>query len=373
MAALVIGTTFGRGINSDGFQGLYPVLIAISAFSQRSPRRLYVIGFFCLLWILLLYFFEVNGLYANQVAGLDLSSKSVFLAFNISFVVLLLQITIQNLVQANVRLEAAREEALAAKLQAENANRAKSAFLANMSHELRTPLNAIIGYSEGMIEEAEFDDAFHLEDIYIQDLQSIQLAGRHLLGIISDILDISKIEAEMVDIQPMLFEVDVLFYEVIDTTQPLIERNQNHLNVEITIPPGTMLATDRLKLKQIILNLLSNAAKYTQEGTIWFRAYFVDQSPAGKGYGPYLCVEVEDTGVGIPPHHLKTIFEAFKQADNSITRSFEGTGLGLAICKRFVELLEGEIDVTSTIAQGSLFTIHIPKEIKILEPIPLGE
>ncbi|MEM7801103.1 MAG: ATP-binding protein [Chloroflexota bacterium] len=364
LMALMVGTLFGTGINSPGLLPLFPILIAISAFSEANPRRMFIIGFLCIIWIMLLYVLEVNGVYAGKESALDLPARASLIAFTIVFVIMLLQFTIQNLISTNRKLEDARQDALSAKFDAERANRAKSEFLANMSHELRTPLNAIIGYSEGIIEEAEYDESFHLDEIYVQDLQSIQTAGRHLLGIISDILDISKIEADKMVAHLIRFEIGPLLSEVVDTVHPIADRNKNQIILDSNFPLESMIKTDRLKVKQILLNLMSNAAKYTQDGIIFLR---LNWDPLDI----LLRIEVEDNGIGIAPEHLDTIFDAFNQTDNSLTRTFQGTGLGLAICQRFIELLDGEIKVTSEINRGTKFVVTLPLELVLPRSEPI--
>lgn len=259
-----------------------------------------------------------------------------------------------------------------AKAAAEAANRAKSAFLANMSHELRTPLNAIIGYSEILLEESE--DLGSEE--FIPDLQKIQIAGRHLLCLINDILDISKIEAGKMELYLETFEIQTLVENVIATAKPLIQKNNNTL--ESICPPdiGTLYA-DLTKIRQVLLNLLSNAAKFTTEGTITFEVSrdlcWIPQTPLNSSLGasgdlngnplgsasPCIIFRVTDTGIGMSPEQMNQIFNAFSQADPSTTRKYGGTGLGLAISQRFCEMMGGEISVSSQVGVGSIFTVRL--------------
>jgi signal transduction histidine kinase/CheY-like chemotaxis protein len=230
--------------------------------------------------------------------------------------------------------------------QLEMASEHKSAFLASMSHELRTPLNAIIGYSE-MLHETAQDDG---QEEFLPDLVRIRDAGRHLLGLINDILDLSKIEAGKMDLY--LEEVDLagLVEEVRSIVEPLAAANANLL--EIVGPPalGT-LYTDRTKLKQSLLNLLSNAGKFTHEGRVE-----LEVRPAGSE----ISFIVSDTGIGMTEEQQGRLFQAFSQADASTSRQYGGTGLGLAITKHFCEMLGGRITVESTLGQGSTFTIALP-------------
>ncbi|BAP56591.1 PAS domain S-box [Thioploca ingrica] len=237
-----------------------------------------------------------------------------------------------------------------AKMTAEAANLAKSQFLANMSHELRTPLNAIIGYSEMLKEEAV---DLEPED-FIPDLERIHAAGNHLLGLINDVLDLSKIEAGKMELHLESFTLSALLQEVISTVQPLIEKNTNTLEIICTEPLGEMYA-DMTKLRQILFNLLSNAAKFTENGLI-----FIEVNRQQQDDEDWIYCRVADDGIGITHEQRAKLFRAFTQADASTTRKYGGTGLGLAITKQFVEMMGGRIDLISAFGQGSLFTIKLP-------------
>jgi len=227
---------------------------------------------------------------------------------------------------------------------AEAASRAKSQFLANMSHELRTPLNAVIGYSE-MLEEDAVEEG---NEQAANDLQRIKAAGRHLLQLINDVLDLSKVEAGRVELCRESVDVRSLVADVATTVRPLVARKENRLDVRIGEDVGS-LDTDLTRLRQVLFNLLSNAAKFTEKGTIRLEAFRRDGA---------LFFAVEDTGIGMTPDQLLRVFEPFSQADESTTRKFGGTGLGLAICKEYCKLLGGEIEVHSEPGQGSRFTIR---------------
>jgi signal transduction histidine kinase/CheY-like chemotaxis protein len=249
----------------------------------------------------------------------------------------------------------AQDELLKAKYVAEEASRAKSTFLANMSHELRTPLNAIIGYSEMLEEEAH--DSATAETV--QDLQKIKSAGKHLLALINDVLDLSKIEAGKMSLHLETFEVSGMIEEIVTTLQPAIEKNMNTLWVHLAQDVGMMHA-DITKVRQILFNLLSNACKFTDHGTI---SVDVDQSTE-QGQD-WLRFRVTDTGIGISAKQKENLFQEFVQADTSIARKYGGTGLGLAITHRFVQLMKGRIGVESEPGEGSTFTVHIPAQVKL--------
>ena len=250
-------------------------------------------------------------------------------------------------ITARKQAEAAIEEARNA---AEQANQTKSEFLANMSHELRTPLNAIIGYAQILQEDAADEG----QDAMVPDLKKIESAGKHLLGLINDILDLSKIEAGRMEVYLESVSVPALAEEVRTLTAPLAASNGNR--VEITIGPGVeTIQTDLTKLKQSLLNLVSNACKFTKDGRVGLSV-----TTDGRAEDPHIVFEVQDSGIGMTPEQQARLFQAFSQADSSTTRKFGGTGLGLAITKRLCNLLGGDIEVSSEAGAGSRFTITLP-------------
>ena len=259
----------------------------------------------------------------------------------------------QELEEEVFQRKQAQEELSKAKHAAEEANRAKSTFLANMSHELRTPLNAIIGYSE-MLEE-ETRDTGKIENV--QDLKKIQAAGKHLLALINDVLDLSKIEAGKMGLHLETFDVPQVIEEMVTTLQPAAAKNSNSVNVRVAENVGTMKA-DITKVRQILFNLLSNACKFTDHGTI---SVDVDQIKAEDKE----CIQfrVSDTGIGISAQQRQNLFQEFAQADSSIARKYGGTGLGLAITHRFVQLMKGQINVESEPGKGAVFTVQLPTQI----------
>ncbi|HZO33153.1 MAG TPA: ATP-binding protein, partial [Chloroflexota bacterium] len=227
------------------------------------------------------------------------------------------------------------------------ASQHKSQFLANMSHELRTPLNAIIGYSEMLQEEAEESDA----DAFLPDLQRINAAGKHLLGLINDILDLSKIEAGRMDLFVEAFEVGQLVRDVEAIVQPLMDKNANALVVTCPDNAGEMQA-DLTKVRQTLFNLLSNAAKFTDHGTITLTVQ--------READDCITFAVADTGIGMTEEQLGRLFEAFSQGEASTRSQYGGTGLGLAISRHFCRLMGGDLTVTSVYGQGSTFTMRLP-------------
>src|ERR1700722_14493425 len=246
-----------------------------------------------------------------------------------------------------------QEELLSAKHAAEDANRAKSAFLANMSHELRTPLNAIIGYSE-MLEE-ETQELGKLENV--KDLQKIQGAGKHLLSLINDVLDLSKIEAGRMGLHLETFEVAPLIEEMINTLHPAFMKNSNVVHPHPPKGPGSRRA-DITKVRQILFNLLSNASKFTDHGTI---SVEVDRSTIGDQ--DWIRFQVADTGIGITPKQKANLFQEFTQADVSIARRYGGTGLSLRISDRYARRMKGRLSVASAPVRGSIFPVHIHSRV----------
>ena len=253
------------------------------------------------------------------------------------------------------KLELNNAELLESQKAAEAANAAKSTFLANMSHELRTPLNAIIGYSEMLIEDAEDEN----ED-FIPDLDKINGSGKHLLGLINDILDLSKVESGKMELFIEEFELSKILKEIEATIKPLVEKNNNKLKVEIESGIKTIKA-DITKIRQIVLNLLSNSSKFTKDGDIIFS--IIKSTSMENAYD----FVVSDSGIGMSQEQVDKVFKPFTQADEKTTRKFGGTGLGLTITKMFAEMMGGEINLKSKEGKGTTFTVTIPKVVKELK------
>jgi signal transduction histidine kinase len=261
----------------------------------------------------------------------------------------------QELHQSNAALARAREEA-------DVANRTKSAFLASMSHELRTPLNAIIGFSRLVMRRSKEV----LPTRQYENLEKILVSAEHLLALINDILDLSKVEAGKMDLYLETFDLADMLRDVSTTVQPLVEKNANTLVMQCANDLGTMRA-DLTKVRQALLNLLSNASKFTQRGAIGLTA-----SRQVEDGVDWITLSVTDTGIGMTPEQMGKLFQAFSQAETSIAGQYGGTGLGLAITRKFCQMMGGDITVTSEVGQGSTFTMRLPAEVSDskAEPAP---
>ena len=280
-----------------------------------------------------------------------------------------LQRTYAELAESNLTLEgkvAARTRELGhmtqlaeeARQQAEAASRTKSSFLASMSHELRTPLTAIIGFSEMLLAEAQAESRTEAAD----DLQRIMDSAKHLLHLINEILDLSKIEAQKMELHLERFEVANILREVGNTITPLVKQRANRLVVTAAADLGSINA-DITKLRQSLLNLLSNANKFTEQGEVRLTVERFTRDGAA-----FISFAVSDTGIGMTPEQLGKLFQAFQQADSSTSRKYGGTGLGLVITRKFCELMGGTVHVSSELGKGSTFTIELPAEVKKPEP-----
>jgi PAS domain S-box-containing protein len=258
----------------------------------------------------------------------------------------------------------AEDEMLHAKDAAEAANRAKSEFVANMSHEVRTPLNAVIGYSEMLQEVAE---ERHEQDL-LPDLRRIQTAGKHLLGLINNVLDLSKIEAGKMQLCVERFPARQAISDVVGTIGPLVDKNANRLEVECEEELGYMMA-DETRMRQVLFNLLSNACKFTEGGVIRLEAKRRRSDGA-----QWVEFRVADTGIGMNREQIDRLYHPFMQADASTTRKYGGTGLGLAISRRLCQMMGGDLSVESELGKGSVFSVRLPADGRVVDdPDGLGE
>jgi len=257
-------------------------------------------------------------------------------------------------------LTAAQIEAHAQRAAAVSASNAKSDFLANMSHELRTPLTAIIGYSEILIEDVQTNQLGES----VRRLQGITRAGRHLLEMINGLLDLAKIEARKMDLFVATYSLTDLLAEVTQIARPLMAKNRNAFRVINTDPTLNEMRSDEAKLRQCLINLLGNAAKFTQDGTVTLtvRRETAPEGASGAS-APWAAFDVTDTGIGMTPDQLSRVFESFSQADPTIARRFGGTGLGLTLTRQYCEMIGGLLSVKSTPNQGTTFTLKVPTRL----------
>ena len=254
---------------------------------------------------------------------------------------------LDKVINKNIELAVAKDSAA-------DANKAKSTFMANMSHELRTPLNAIIGYSEILEEDAQSKK----DNMALEDIGKIQSAAKHLLHLINEVLDLSKIEAGYMTLYTEDVELSVLIDEVIAVLCPLLNQNNNRIRLHFA-KDLQVIHTDMIKLRQILFNLISNSTKFTENGEITLTV---------KQENENLFITVADTGIGMNQSQIDNLFQPFTQADISTTRKYGGTGLGLAITKQFCELMNGTISLCSTPGKGSVFSVQLPLNINNTQP-----
>jgi signal transduction histidine kinase len=360
IAVTLFGAYFYGGVSSPFLPWL--LIALLNGLFYLSDRPFSVLGIFAVNFACFLAFWMLTGALPDRVpmermsvVGLvSVASATLYMAWVAIYYGLLL--ASESALQREVlRHRNTAERLLAAKEKAEKANKDKSIFLAKMSHELRTPLNAVIGYSEILLEDCEPS----ADPQRYKDLGRINAAGKHLLSLVADVLDISRIEANALHLNVERFSLPRLIESVAATSQVLLERNHNQLVLNIDPAIGIM-QSDETKLRQSLLNLMSNSAKFTTHGvvTLSARRYRV-------GGGDWVEIAVGDTGIGIAAEDLKTLFQDFHQIRGASNRRGEGTGLGLALTQRLCALMGGGISVDSELGHGACFTIRVPECLSV--------
>jgi signal transduction histidine kinase len=348
----VFGSFFYGGVRSPFLPWfLTAQMLGFFYLSDRTPMVLGIIGANLAAFSVA---YLMNGSFPERVPVGNLSTVGMIsvCAATIYNSMMAIYYAYVMVAQSALQQESKKHIETAAKLRiakgdAESANEAKAVFLAKMSHQLRTPLNAIIGYSEILLEDTEASG----EAVDAQELQSINKAGRHLLSLVSDVLHMPKIDSEDVDVRLQPVDLDHCLEEVVATCRNLISQNGNAFILEKPEQLGT-IETDELRLRQILINLLGNAGKFTKNGKVVLRAKRVDEEDREQ-----MLICVQDTGIGIPPEAISKLFKNFNQVNSDL---YGGTGLGLAVSQKLAQLLDGEISVESRPGRGSEFTLRLP-------------
>jgi len=348
----VFGSFFYGGVSSPFLPWfLTAQMLGFFYLSDRTPLVLGIIGAnlagFCVAYL-------VNGSFPERIPVSNLSTVGMIsvCAATIYNSMMAIYYAYVMVAQSALQQESKKHIETATKLRvakadAERANEAKAVFLAKMSHQLRTPLNAIIGYSEILLEDTDASE----EGTDTQELQSINKAGRHLLSLVSDVLHMPKIDSEDVDVKLHPVDLDHCLEEVVATCRNLISQNGNAFILDKPDALGT-IQTDELRLRQILINLLGNAGKFTKNGKVVLRAKRLE-----AGGGEQMLISVQDTGIGIPAQAIPSLFKNFNQVNSEM---YGGTGLGLAVSQKLAQLLNGEISVESRPSRGSEFTLRLP-------------
>ncbi|MBB4066082.1 sensor histidine kinase [Gellertiella hungarica] len=360
----LFGTYFYGGVSSPFLPWL--IIALLLGFFYLSDRPLAVVGLFAANFLVLIAAYTAFG-FPELVAISKLAPVGWISIISATVYMSWMAVYYSNVM--SMRSEIERETELArvameklqeAKKHAETANQAKSIFLAKMSHELRTPLNAVIGYSELMMEMMKPETASSQKE---QDLKRINSAGKHLLSLVNDVLDLSKIESNTIEINEESFDADDFCNQVIATAEPLVKANGNSFVVQSPARLGKVTG-DQTKLRQVILNLLSNAAKFTRNGTV---SLIVRRKTIGSG--EWVEIQVVDTGIGIAREDIARLFQNYAQASAQTSVKYGGTGLGLAISQKLCALMGASITVTSEPGRGSCFTVRIPVDAAREAPV----
>jgi signal transduction histidine kinase len=366
----LVGSFFYGGLSSPFLPWLLVALLL--GFFYLSERPLLVLGVFAANLAGFYGAYALRGSFPELVPLSALSGVGLISVFTATIYMSWMAIYYVSMIalRSELEREAERHRTTAVRLRqakdlADRANRSKSIFLAKMSHELRTPLNAVIGYSELLLETVEPTEK---SDEKLADLRRINAAGRHLLALVTDVLDLNTIESNTVTLTIETFDLNPLLDDVVGTVERLVAQSGNRLVV--TRRPDQLGAaqSDPTKLRQVIINLLSNAAKFTTDGVVTLSAKR-EVSPAGD----WIEIAVQDTGIGIAKENLGKLFQDFGQATNDTSAKYGGTGLGLAVSQKFCVLMGGGISVTSEPGRGSCFTVRIPAVINVEEQVEVRQ
>lgn len=353
----LFGTYFYGGVSSPFLPWL--IIALLLGFFYLSDRPMIIVGLFAANFLGLIAAYTAFG-FPEIVPLSKLASVGWISIFSATIYMSWMAVYYSNVMSMRSEIEketelarVATEKLQEAKKHAEAANHAKSIFLAKMSHELRTPLNAVIGYSELIMEMMEPEKASSQKE---QDLKRINSAGKHLLSLVTDVLDLSKIESDTIEINEESFDADEFCNQVIATAEPLVKSNGNSFVVQSPVRLGSVNG-DQTKLRQVVLNLLSNAAKFTRNGTV---SLVVRRKTIGDS--DWVEIQVIDTGIGIAKDDIPKLFQHYSQATAETSAKYGGTGLGLAISQKLCAMMGASITVTSELGRGSCFTVRIPAD-----------